>query len=276
MSRGWRFDLPPSLGRESVRALAREFAALLYEYGFTTVAPAESYAVLEERLLSGEADAAWGPPLVCARLEAAGAPVALRAIRHGATGYRSVLVCRIDDKLDLTPPVRTRRRPRAVWVDQHSMAGHILPRAHIRALGMDPKQFFLAESFGGSYERCLEDVLEGNADVTATFASAAGAKVAVDGFEDMAGFRAVELRPLAYTAECPNDGVVLSPRLVPATAHALKTALRRLLADDASRALFTRTFDVDGFDEPPPGLYKPLLELISEKAPGAIDPRSAP
>lgn len=246
-----------------MRALAREFAALLYDAGFTTVAPADSYRTLEERLLAGEADVAWGPPLVCARIEAAGGAVALRSVRWGAATYRAVLVCRSDDRLDLGAASSSRRRPRAVWVDPHSMGGYVLPRAHLRALGLEPERWLVAESCAGSYARCLEDVLEGAADLTSAFASSASAARAVDGYVDLCGDRAEDLRPLAYTAECPNDGVVLSPRLIPATAHAVTTALRCLVHDPAALALVARLFDVDGFDEPPPGTYRALLGMAA-------------
>src|SRR5262245_13451907 len=117
----WRFALPPSLGKEPVRARARQFASLLYEAGFATVWPQDSYGNLEDRLLSGEAHAAWGPPLICARVEAAGGVVALRGIRYGAASYRSVILCRAEDRMELVNLGKMRRRPRAVWVDESSM-----------------------------------------------------------------------------------------------------------------------------------------------------------
>jgi phosphonate transport system substrate-binding protein len=259
---GWRFALPPSLGREPVRALARQFASLLYEAGFTTVWPQDSYARVEERLLGGEADAAWGPPMVCARVESAGGVVALSAIRWGAASYRSVLLARADDQLELSDLGRGRRQPRAVWVDEKSMGGYALPRGHLRALGVDPARAFIDERFGGSYEACLREVLDGNADVTATFSAAASANRPAAGYVELCGFRAIELKVLGYTNECPNDGIVLSPRLSPATIEAIRASLWQLLADPGSRRLLAAAFDVDGFDEPrEAGAYRALLDL---------------
>lgn len=246
-----------------MRALARDFALLLHEYGFETVAPATSYAELLERLLTGEADAAWGPPMVCARVEQAGGQVALRAVRQGSVGYRAVLICRLSDGLNLLSTARNRRRPRAAWVDQHSMGGYVLARAHLRSLGLDPRKFLVAEHMAGSYAQAIADVLDGTADLTSTFASAADATRTVDGYLDIAGARANELRKIGYTSETPNDGIVLSPRLVPATAHAITTALRKLCAHAESHELLARSFDVDGFDEPPAGSYGVLLQLTA-------------
>jgi phosphonate transport system substrate-binding protein len=264
MARGWRMDLPPSLGREPMRARARELAALLYDVGFGMVATAESYAVLEQRLVSGEADAAWGPPLVCARAESAGGRVVLRGVRDGAATYRSVLVARNTDTLNLSRPGPQRRRPRAAWVDPSSMAGYLLPRAFLRSLDLDPAQFLVEEHLLGSYEACLLAVLEGRADLTATFAGPEGTMG--DGFVTLTGRRAIELRAVAYTAECPNDGVVLSPRLSSSTADEVQAALRELVAKPSARAVLASAMAMTGFEEPPPGAYLPVLEIAAAGA----------
>jgi phosphonate transport system substrate-binding protein len=254
--------LPPSLGRESMRARARELAALLYDAGFDMVSTSESYAQLEDRLASGEADAAWGPPLVCARMEELGGRVALRALRDGAATYRSVLVARAQDSLDLSEPAKVRRRPRAAWVDRHSMGGYVLPRAFLRALGLELDRFLVEEQLLGSYERCVESVLEGRTDLTATFA---GPDATLgDGWVSIAGPRAADLRAVAYTPECPNDGVVLSPRLDPGAAEAMIIALRKLAALPAARSVLSSAFNVTGFEAPPVGSYLPLLAIAAE------------
>ena len=257
----WRFALAPSLGKEPVRTRARQFASLLYEIGFSTVWPQESYAALEERLLSGEAHAAWGPPLICARVEAAGGAVALRGIRYGAATYRSVILCRAEDKIELSNLGRMRRRPRAVWVDESSMAGYLLPRSHLRSLGVEPRGAFFDERLLGSYDACLKAILDGEADLTACYAPAASANRPAAGYVELCGFRAIELRVLAYTSECPNDGLVLSPRLEGGLYDTMRSALRRLVADPASRRALADAFEVDGFDEPPAASYQPLLRL---------------
>lgn len=255
---GFCFALPPSLGADSVRALARKFADVLYGAGFTTVVPLKSYELLEQALLGGEVDAAWGPPIVCARVEAAGGTVALRAIRYGATTYRSVLICRAHDDLKIDQLGRPgMRRPRAVWVDRWSMGGYILPRHHLREHGVDLEAAFESERLAGSYKQCFDEVLDGDADVTASFASRRGL-----GYVEMTGKHAFQLRTLAYTSECPNDGVILSPRLSRDRARALMEQLSELIAHPAKLEVVATMFDVDSFDRPPDGTYAPLLDLL--------------
>lgn len=252
------FALPPSLGADSVRELARRFADVLFDVGFTTVVPMKTYEQLELALLDGEADAAWGPPIVCARVEAAGGQVPLRAVRYGAVTYRSVLICRSSDPLDLrqlgTPDGRLAR---AVWVDPRSMGGYVLPRRYLRARGIDLKRAFISERALGSYDACFQAVLRGDADITASFASRRGV-----GYVELCRERALELRTLAYTDESPNDGVVVSPRLDPEQASSLIAGLKRLIANPSSRSALASTFHVDAFDRPPAGSYGPLLSLV--------------
>jgi phosphonate transport system substrate-binding protein len=255
-------ELPPSLGRDSMRSRARELAALLYDAGFGMVATSESYSQLEERLVSGEADAAWGPPLVCARVESQGGRVALRALRDGAATYRAVLVARSQDSLNLSDPAKIRRRPRACWVDKSSMAGYVLPRAFLRSLGLDLKTFLVEEHMLGSYEKCVAQVIEGHSDLTSTFAGPGD--TLGDGYVTIAGKDATDLRAVAYTPECPNDGVVLSPKLDPGAARSMVHALLELVSKPAARDVLAHAFSVTGFEEPPPGSYLPLLGLAAQ------------
>lgn len=255
---GFCFALPPSLGVDPVRALARRFADVLYEAGFSTVVPMKTYEHLEQALLSGEADAAWGPPVACAKVESAGGLVALRAVRYGAVAYRSVLLCRINDPLELRQlGAEDGRVARAAWVDRSSMGGYILPRHHLRARGIDLRRAFLYERVLGSYSACFQAVLKGDADITASYANRRGL-----GYVELCGERAFELRTLGYTDESPNDAIVLSPRLDAAGASAVLNGLLRLIAHPSSLAVLTSMFGVDSFDRPPPSTYSPLLSWL--------------
>ena len=199
---------------------------------------------------------------MCARVEEQGGRVALRSLRWGAPPYRSSILCRAGDRLELKGLGKSRRRPRAVWVDEFSMSGYLLPRAHLRRLGVDLGAVLLAEKLAGSFEACLAEVIEGDADITACFSAAAQAARPRAGYAELLGPRAAELRVLAYTAECPTDGIVLSPRLAPDAAAELAEALRRLLEVRPSAKQLAALFDVDGFAEATPGAFRGVADLI--------------
>jgi ABC-type phosphate/phosphonate transport system substrate-binding protein len=169
-----------------------------------------------------------------------------------------VLICRAADSLDINQlGVEGGRSARAAWVDPHSMAGYILPRHHLRRRGIDLRRAFAVERLYGSYDACFQAVLRGEADITASFATRRGL-----GYQELCRERAFDLRTLGYTDECPNDGIVLSPRLGDEASASLLAGLHHLIASPASLAVLASTFDVDGFDRPPPSSYSPLLSLL--------------
>ncbi len=228
---------------------------MLSAASFETIVPFRTYEALQQAVLAGEVDAAWGPPLVCARVEAAGGMVALRAVRHGEVTYRSVILVRVQDQYELPALVAGQVRPRAVWVDASSMGGYLLPRAHLRKAGIDPATAFLSERMLGSYTACFDAVLETEADLTASF-------LGKTELATLWGERMRRLRPLAYSDEIPNDGVVLAPGLSSAQRAVLVANLRKLLANARSHDVLCSVFTVTGFEQPAPGTYAPVLQFV--------------
>jgi ABC-type phosphate/phosphonate transport system substrate-binding protein len=250
------FGLPPSLGKEPVYEMAREFADVLYAARFTTVIPYKSYEALQLALIVGEVDAAWGPPLICARIEAAGGTIAHRAIRRGSTTYCSALINRKQDRWDLNVIKVGGFRPRAVWVDEWSMGGYRLARAQLRREGVEAGSHLLNERFLGSYTACFDSLNEYDADITASFVGAAG------GLEAIWGARVDRLQILSMSAESPNDGIVLAPKLAEERVLRLRDNLALLLDNKRAHQVLCQMFSVEGFDIPPQGTYAPLLPLI--------------
>lgn len=253
-SHAFKLGLPPSLGREPSWALARELAALLDSAGFAMVVPCKTYEDLEQKLSEGELDVAWCPPIVCARIEAAGGVVLLRGVRNDERTYRSAIVIRAQDTFDLDTIGKGAFRPRAAWVDRSSVGGYLLARAHLRRLGIKLEQAFLQQQMLGSYAACLDALLAYETDLAALF-------VGRHGIETGWGPRARRIKALAYTESVPNDGVVLSPALPPDRAALLREKLAKVLAAHPVRAQLTAMLQVDDFDRPPPGTYAPVLKL---------------
>jgi phosphonate transport system substrate-binding protein len=249
-----KLGLPPSLGREPSWEMARELALLLHASGFSQVIPFKSYAELERGLLSGAIDVAWGPPFVCARVEAGGGTVLLRGVRGGERTYRSAIVARVQDVFDLDSLGKGSFRPRAAWVDPTSVGGYLLARSHLRRLGIAFDRAFLQQSMLGSYTACIDALLAFETDLSALF-------VGKQGIEPLWGGKARRLKVLAFTEEVPNDGVVLSPALSAERDAQLREKLAKVFAEPELRQQVTSMLHVDEFDEPPPGTYAPVLKL---------------
>jgi phosphonate transport system substrate-binding protein len=257
-----RFGLPRSLGRSVSFERARALAARLDHLGFDTVVPAESYSELEQLLMDGEIHAAWAPPMVCARVEVAGGRIVLRAVRNGSPTYGSALLRDVHYRFELDE-VASLPGLRAVWVDRESMAGYILPRHFLRQRGLDPDRVLARQTLLGSYEACLEAVVEGHAELTACFVRGAGEQVH-HGYLDILGSRRERfVSVLGLSEQSPHDGIAVSPA---AEDHEIAIIVRRLsvLADDP---VLAASLDADRFDEPAPGTYRALIDLLSLSTP---------
>ncbi|MBI5495240.1 MAG: PhnD/SsuA/transferrin family substrate-binding protein [Deltaproteobacteria bacterium] len=255
----WKFALPPTLAGGD--AYAAQVRSALSTVGCDDVKVALTYGLLLDEVIAGTVDAAWMPPLLCARVEQRGGRVILRAIRGGTSTYRSVLFARADRGLTLQKLKGTT----AAWLDQRSMSGYVLPRAQLRASGVIPEQTFAREKFLGSYLACVRAVLDGKVDVSATFASAAAAATARLGYVEMLPERANELEPLAFSMECPHDGIVVGPRLSPEEAAEFAARFKRMLTDPAPAKVLYGALQVEGFDAPAaPGYGEAMKELLQE------------
>jgi ABC-type phosphate/phosphonate transport system substrate-binding protein len=249
-----KLGLPPSLGREPSWEMARDLALLFHASGFSQVIPFKSYEQLERAVLAGTVDVAWGPPIVCARVEVGGGSVLLRGMRNGERTYRSAIVARAQDVFELDALDKGTFRPRAAWVDQFSVGGYLLARSHLRRLGIDVERAFLQQVMLGSYIACIDALLAFETDISALF-------VGKQGLEALWGTKARRLKVLAYTEEVPNDGVVLSPVLSTERGAQLRERLATVLATPDLRKQLMSMLHVDDFDEPPPGTYAPVLQL---------------
>lgn len=252
------FALPPSMGQElaarNAQRLEIHLSKALEREVVVRVAP--SYQALEKDLLSGVAHAAWGPPFVCARTEAYGGRGLVRGIRGGSATYRSALVALKARGIKLD-----QEGLRASWVDRDSTAGYLLAQALLRQRGTHAWKVFSEERFAGSYRASIDDVLAGRADVTAVWCSAPSAKPA-SALTELLGPRASEFEVLAYSSECPNDGVVLSPHANDATAAALERAFLALAESAEGQKLLADIFQAERFEPAPRGSYRALYDLV--------------
>ncbi len=211
---------------------------------------------LVEAARSGQLDAVWAPPLACARLEALGARVLARAVRHGALESRAVLVTRADGPLQLSALPGTR----VAWVDRASLAGYLLPAAALRAAGHPPERTFFQQTFHGSFRAALDALLAGEADVAAVFAPATGEDV-LQGVEEVAPGTGRDVRALLVTGRGPLDAFAAAPSLAPADGVRLQRGLLGLARLPEGPTLLRDVFRAERFTAAPPLGYRALLGL---------------
>jgi phosphonate transport system substrate-binding protein len=203
-----------------------------------------SYAAMREALSDGAAEIGWMPPLLLADANERQPILPLvSSVRDGSAEYCSVLFTPAESKIKR---VQDLKGTTVAWVDRSSAAGYLLPRLHLAAMGLDPKELFARELFCGSHGDVVSEVFSGMAAVGATFAGPPGSDEAW-----RAGFAHVDptrpVRVLLRTEPVPADLVVCHAKLAVDRARRIGAALERMGTFATGRLVTRRLFGCDGF-----------------------------
>lgn len=251
-----RFAMPPSLGPDKLVASTSSVRSFLERAlgRAVDVTVSQSYDVLLRNLLSGAVDAAHAPPFVCAQAEPQGISVVARVVRRGRATYGAALLGKKGAATTLAPG----KRRRAGWVDRHSVAGHLLPIAHLRKLGLSPERVFVEQRFLGSYQEALQALLGGEVDVASVHCLGGDARSSLEIVDHFVPGGASSVEVLAITEEVPGDAIVARE---PAHGAALAEAFLRLHADVEGGALLDEVFQADRFEPAPAMAYRALYHV---------------
>lgn len=237
------FGFAPSVEGDRTRQALVDLCRVLGDAVGLDVAPmrVSSYGALERAILEGRASFGWFPPVILARLELSGRVVPIaQCVRGGAASYHACLFAHAQSKITTLEDVKGAR---AVWVDRSSAAGYVFPRLLLAAHGVDPTTAFSQETFAQSHAEVVRAVVEGSADVGATFATIqADGKIMRGGWTDPDGSNARPIKVIATFGPIPNDAMAASTALDAevrdALARAAIAATRRLSLKSALRHLF--------------------------------------
>lgn len=235
--------LPPSLGVRLAGDRARPLAEYLSRVTghAVTVYVAPDYSTVEDDLLFGDADAAWAPPLLSARIKQDGGEFILHCVRREATRYRGALVRKRGS--DVTAENLAQKR--AAWVSLESTGGYLLVRRWLDDKGIEGAA---DETFHGSYADAVRAVVAGEADFTAVFCSPEGKDPLHSALDEIEVEGVDDLELFAFTADEPNDGIVVGPDCTDEVRAALVSAFTQ--PDDDGRAAFQKVFNAERFAPP--------------------------
>jgi len=225
------------------------------------------YHRLVEAMDTGHVDVAWLPPIPAAQAMSRGlaVPVAL-PVRSGVTSYSTALFTRAD------APYRSIAglvSVRAAWVDRQSASGYLLIRAHLRALGVELERAFAADRFTGAHEEVAAAVLDGSADVGASFVHLDP----VDEHPVRAAWGDAPVRILALAGPIPADVIAVSARLAKPSVE----RVRRAFVDGRHpqlRGAVRTLLGAEGFVVPRPGHLDAVAALLPRLDENAL-PRPA-
>jgi ABC-type phosphate/phosphonate transport system substrate-binding protein len=244
----FRLGLPASLpvapAPGAAGRLTRVLSGIVGRHVSLVVFP--EYDALTEAIRRGEVDAAWAPPLVVARAEAVGARVLVRPLRRGSVRSRSALLVRADSSLQL----ETLGGSTAAWVDRASLAGHLLPFGWLRERGLEPARLFGQQLFLGSYQACVEALLDGEADVAALFAPPEGHDLR-QAVEEVAPGHGAAVRVLACTMPALHDAWLVAPQVPVPEALRLERGLLAIREAPEGTALLRDVLRADRLERAP-------------------------
>ena len=262
------FGFAPSVEGDRTRQALVDLCRVLGDAVGLDVAPMRvaSYGALERAILEGRASFGWFPPVILARLELSGrvTPIA-QCVRAGGASYHACLIAREGSPFSKPEDVKDAR---AAWVDRSSAAGYVFPRLLLAAHGVDPAQAFRSETFVQSHAEVVRCIVEGEAEVGATFASLSGPandrRIVRGGWTDPDGSNPRPVKVLATFGPIPNDAMACSTALP----HEITTALRRAAIDStqtpALKSALRHLFGAEALAEVAEAAYGELRSLVGK------------
>jgi phosphate/phosphite/phosphonate ABC transporter binding protein len=218
----------------------------------------DTYSSMLERMDSGEIDIAWAPPLVAIELEnrAVATPIAVvkRSLR---AGYHSALFVRAKGGVRRIEELSAAR---AAWVSRESASGYVVPRWHLRSVGVRLDKAFSNERFFGDHEAVAGAVLSEEADVGATHVGLepVTGKLASAPWLNL-GAPAAAVRVLLLVGPIPGDVVIAGHRVPQSLRRDLLAALLALREDPEGAA--QTLFESSRFEPVPEGHFTMLRRL---------------
>ncbi|MBW2529096.1 MAG: phosphate/phosphite/phosphonate ABC transporter substrate-binding protein [Deltaproteobacteria bacterium] len=245
-----------------------------YALGQATGLDIEPRGVLQapqllEELGQGEIQLVWLPPILALRATVGDrvVPIAL-PVRAGASLYRAVLFAHSDS---IVRSITDLKGLRAAWVDERSATGYLIIRAHLEAQGIVLSEAFAENHFLGTHEDVAQAVLEGEADVGASYLypddQDPGAPVVRAGWGD------ADVHVVAETSLIPVD-VIATDRQVPAEVCDL---VQQALISGESAELMDAARELlaaDGFIAPTAEHLEPIRRLLGRMSDQPVNPHS--
>ncbi|WP_376099101.1 phosphate/phosphite/phosphonate ABC transporter substrate-binding protein [Roseomonas sp. CCTCC AB2023176] len=98
-------------------------------------------------------------------------PILVTKEADGSTSYIAVLYVRADSSITSLEGLRGKSM---AWADPNSASGYLIPRAELRAAGINPDAYFSRTGFAGGHEQAVVAVLQRQYDAGVTWTSGQG------------------------------------------------------------------------------------------------------
>jgi phosphate/phosphite/phosphonate ABC transporter binding protein len=185
---------------------------------------AQTYGEAAERLIKGEVPFANLPPNLFVQASASSAQVQMVAVKIHAQSWGSDAIILASEKSGIETIEDTRGRS-ICYTDPKSTTSFILPRAALRAAGIDPDRELAQAHVSGNHVQLLRDLAAGKCAFAGTF---------LDNFMNARakGVNTAQLKLIAKTGRTPHDGICAGPS---ATQEQIDKLRQALLSFDPQR-----------------------------------------
>jgi phosphonate transport system substrate-binding protein len=219
------------------------------------------YQGLLDAMQEGSIDFGWLPPVVA--LRAMGrlqvVPIVL-PVRNGVSVYSTALFARSGSRLK---NVSDLVGVRAAWVDRQSAAGYIVIRSHLQSMGISLDRAFRNNLFMGTHDQVVRAVLQGEADVGATFLYMNSDPLGSHPVNVLhAAWGDADVQIITHAGPIPSDVMGASPH-VPDTVVCVVQQAMLSKSHPALAAAARALFRADNFAEPLVEHLAPLGKLLS-------------
>ena len=220
-----------------------------------------NFVGLVEAIGTGRVDIGlFGPAALVQAVDAYGAQVVLASVRRGSTTYRSQFNIRCDSGITEFEQLRGKT---IAFVDPGSASGYQFPFVTlVNEHGIDPNTEMTA-IFAGSHDASALAVYLGDVDVAVTFGGSPGS----DGRETIEGdYPDVKEQVciLGYSADIPNDGMVVRAGLDSTLVDQIAQAMIDIAETEEGAALTEALFNVTAFARIDASAYDIVREVSSQ------------
>jgi phosphate/phosphite/phosphonate ABC transporter binding protein len=243
--------------RQLMRAIEERTGAYVVERNVA------SYEELEQDMTLARIDVAWLPPVVYARLERDDVATALLARAMAGRRIWSALVVAAGSAIQSLPQLAQKR---VAWVDPLSASGYLVARMGLRARRVEPRMIFGQQFFAGSHNEAVSALLEGRADVAATFVHLDESDRVVRGPWDEMGIPADRLRVIALLGEIPPDVIAARTSVPEPVREALAGAILAMAHDPELGAVVEAVFGAREFARGTTEAHAALRVLLERSA----------
>ena len=259
------FGLVPQRDDERTRILLNDLCAHLSHSSPLQVVPhrSPSSEALASALRAGRVHIAWvGALLLLVNAQMAETVPIVSSVRENVALYHSVLFTTSQSSIR---DIRGTKGKRVAWVAASSSSGYVVPRLSLIRAGIPVEGWFAEELFTGSHVNAVRAVVEGEADVAATYAIFESG----DAQRELvrSGYRTydpkLEVRVLDTSGPIPADLIVAASTVSSEARRVISSALMRISADPGSQAIMAELIGADAFTPFTPAVLREVRTLIA-------------